>query len=153
MDVLQEIKDEHQGFKELITQIKDSKSIERKKLFGNLHSDIYGHHMAEELVLFPDVKENSGEAGNSIVLEMVEEHNLLTYQLSVIQKTPLDDETWEPKLEVLKEVLNHHIEEEERELLSLAKKVLERQALVDKYNQFEEAMEKFKKELLMKIEE
>ena len=48
-----------------------------------------------------------------------------------IEGLPYDDETWEAELTVMKENLEHHIEEEEGELFYQARQVLDRDELVE----------------------
>ncbi len=146
MNVLEEIKKEHEEFKSLITQIENSDGKPKKELFKELYAKIKGHHEAEEHVVFPDVKEKSDDKGKEIVMEMIEEHSLGAYQFSVLQKTSVDNETWDAKFSVLKEVLTHHMDEEEKELFKQAKKVLSKEELQQKYEPFEETEEKYEKE-------
>ncbi len=146
MNVLEEIKKEHEEFKSLIAQIENSDGKKKKELFEDLYAKIKGHHEAEEHVVFPDVKEKSSDEGKEIVMEMIEEHSLGAYQFSVIQKTSIDNETWDAKFSVLKEVLTHHMDEEEKELFKQARKVLTEAELQEKYEPFEKTEEKYEKE-------
>ncbi len=146
MNVLEEIKKEHEEFRSLIGQIEISDGKNKKDLFEDLYAKIKGHHEAEEHVVFPDVKDKSEEDGKEIVREMIEEHSLGAYQFSVLQRTSVDNETWDAKFSVLKEVLTHHMDEEEKELFTQARKVLTEEELVEKYEPFEEAEEKYEKE-------
>ena len=84
MNVLEEIKKEHNEAKELIKKIENSEGETKKQLFQELYATIKGHHEAEEIVLFPDVKEKSEDEGKEVVREMIEEHSLVAYQFSVI---------------------------------------------------------------------
>ncbi len=151
MDILAEIKKEHEEFRGLLSAIENSQDNERKQLFEELYAKLIGHHESEEHVLFPDVKENSDDNGKDIVREMIEEHNLAAHQLSVIQKTSLNNETWDAKFSVLKEVLTHHIHEEEKSLFKQAKKVLDKEILKAKYDAFETTMEKYKEKQEKKL--
>ncbi len=146
MDILQEIKKEHEEFKNLISQIENSEGNSKKELFKELYAKISGHHESEEHVLFPDVKEKSEEEGKEVVREMIEEHHLGSYQFSLLERTSIDNETWDAKFSVLKEVLTHHMDEEEKELFKQARKVLTEETLQEKYQPFEDTMEKYKKE-------
>lgn len=146
MDVLQEIKKEHEEFKDLISQIENANGEEKKTLFEEFYAKLNGHHESEEHVLFPDVKEKSEEEGKEVVREMIEEHNLASYQFSLLERTSVDNETWDAKFSVLKEVLTHHMDEEEKEFFKQARKVLSEETLREKYNDFEETMEKYKEE-------
>ena len=73
MNVLEEIKKEHEEFKNLITQIENSEGNAKKDMFMDLYAKIKGHHEAEEHVVFPDVKEKSDDEGKDVVMEMIEE--------------------------------------------------------------------------------
>ena len=152
MDVLQEIKKEHGEFRDLIKTIEDATPAKKKDLFEELYAKLIGHHESEEHVLFPDVKAKSDEEGKDIVREMIEEHSLVAYQFSVIQKTGLDNQTWDAKFSVLKEILTHHLDEEEKELFKQARKVLDEKILIDKYDDFEAVMEKYQKEQEKKLQ-
>ena len=145
MDVLKEIKQEHDKFKELIKQIEEASGTTKKSLFETLKMDVTAHHKAEEAIVFPDVKSKSDEEGKDIVLEMIEEHNLGTYQMSLLERTSVDNETWNAKFAVLKEVLTHHMDEEEKDLFKQAKKVLTKDELIQKYEPFEKKQESAKK--------
>ena len=145
MDVLQEIKQEHEKFKELIKQIEEATGTTKKSLFETLKMDVSAHHKAEESIVFPDIKSKSDEEGKDIVREMIEEHSLGTYQMSLLERTSVDNETWDAKFSVLKEVLTHHMDEEEKDLFKQAKKVLTKDELIQKCEPFEKKEESAKK--------
>ena len=76
---------------------------------------------------------------------MIEEHSLAAYQFSVVEKTGIDNETWDAKFSVLKEVLTHHLDEEEKEFFKLAKETLKKDEREEKYDPFENTQEEFKR--------
>lgn len=82
---------------------------------------------------------------------MIEEHNVGSYQLSLLQRTSISNETWDAKFTVLKELITHHIEEEEKNFFKQAKKVLDKKILTEKYEPFEAAMEKYQEQQEKKI--
>lgn len=141
MDVLQEIKKEHDQFRNLIEKVENSTGNSKKTAFDSLKKELDSHHEAEEQVVFPDVKSKSDEDGKAMVREMIEEHNLVSYQLSLLDRTSLENETWDAKFQVLKEIVTHHLDEEEDEFFKQAKKVLTKAELVEKYEPFEKAQE------------
>lgn len=151
MNILEEIKSEHEEFRELMNTIESSEGSKKKELFEKLYVNVVGHHEAEEHVLFNDVKESSDKEGKSLVLEMIEEHSLIDYQFSVVQKTSISNETWDAKFSVLKEIVTHHLDEEEDELFKQAKQVIIPKMLEAKYSAFEENVEKYKKEQEKKL--
>lgn len=145
MDILQEIKSEHDEFRKLILKIEKASSQKKKSLFDELNIKVHGHHEAEEKILFKDVKSRTDKEGKDVVLEMVEEHNLATYQLSLLDRTSTENETWDAKFSVLKEVLTHHMDEEESELFKQAREVLSKEELKEKYQPFEDKNDEEKK--------
>lgn len=142
MNVLNHIKEEHDEFKSLIKKIEESTTKNKKELFLDLYAKIHGHHEAEELLIFPLVKTKVDEEDKDVVREMIEEHNLGNYQFSLIERTSLENDTWDAKFSVLKEVLEHHMDEEESDFIPLANKVLSKKQLEDLYKEFETVSDK-----------
>ena len=52
LDILKEIKSEHDEFRKLITKIEKAADSKKKSLFDELNIKIHAHHEAEEQVLF-----------------------------------------------------------------------------------------------------
>ena len=146
MDVLTHIKEEHIEFKELMKRIEKSEGEKKKELFRELYADLHGHHEAEEDVIFPLVKEKSNEEDKETVKEMIEEHNLVSYQFSLIERTSVENDTLDAKFNVLKEILEHHMAEEEKDFMPLARKVLSKDQLEELLDKFESVLEEYKKE-------
>lgn len=146
MDVLTHIKEEHDEFRSLIKEIEAATGDKKKSMFQDLYAKLYGHHEAEETVIFPKAKEAVKGEEEELVLEMYEEHSLARYQFSVLERTSVDNETWDAKFSVLKEVVEHHMEEEENEFLPLARKLFPSEVLDELYDEFEKVMEEKKTE-------
>jgi hemerythrin-like domain-containing protein len=58
---------------------------------------------------------------NAIVLEALEEHHLVDDIVEQLKDTPFDDEHWSAKFKVTKENVEHHIDEEEKEMFKLVR--------------------------------
>lgn len=153
MGYLEHNVEEHKKAKELAKQIEDSKDNKKKrKLFEDLYIMIYSHHNAEEEVVFPVVMDGlSKDRDKDLVREMIEEHSLASYQFSTVNQTLLKNETWNAKFSTLMEVVKHHMEEEEGEFTKLAKKVLDSEDSEELLTQFEDATEKYEKEIKKKL--
>ena len=146
MDVLTHIKEEHVEFRSLMKKIEAAKGSKKKELFHELYAELHGHHEAEETVIFSKVKEKVKGEDEEVVKEMIEEHHLGSYQFSLLERTSIDNETWDAKFSVLKEVLDHHMKEEEKEFMPLARKVMPKEWLDESLKEFESVLEKNKKE-------
>ena len=61
---------------------------------------------------------------HDITLEAFEEHRLVKQLLGELEKMDKGDEQWTARFTVLKENIEHHVEEEETDMFPKAKKVL-----------------------------
>ena len=116
-------KEEHSEAKKLLKKIEKSKE-DKKELFRELFVMIHAHHTSEEAVIFPVVKERAKKKDTETLLEMIEEHNLIKYQFSLVDRTSEENETWDAKFSVLKEILEHHLKEEVKEFSPIVDKLI-----------------------------
>ena len=94
----------------------------REELFSKLHSELEVHASIEEQIFYPALKQ--AEATRDIIFEGIEEHKVVKTLLNELASTPKDTEKWTAKLTVLRENVEHHVEEEEGEMFKNARKVL-----------------------------
>lgn len=94
----------------------------RCELFATLKQELEAHAHIEETYFYP-VLEKADET-HDIALEAVEEHAVVKDLLAELENLPKDDQSWGAKLKVLKEMVEHHDEEEEGEMFKKARKVL-----------------------------
>jgi hypothetical protein len=138
MDILKLIEKDHKetakGLAEL-EETEENDAAARKKIWIPLEEDLLAHMKAEEEILYPPLKEEIEDK----ILEAIEEHQLLRMASSVLDETPANDKTWLPKLKVIKENIEHHVEEEEDEIFEAARKKLSKEKLEELGKRFEEA--------------
>ena len=94
----------------------------REELFTQLKSELDLHAHIEETVLYP-VLEKADET-RDITLEAYEEHRLVKQLLGELDSMDKSEEQWTARFTVLKENIEHHVEEEEDEMFKKARKVL-----------------------------
>src|SRR5918994_3213059 len=94
----------------------------REEMFAQLKNELDVHARIEEEILYPALEEF--EETRDISLEAYEEHALVKQLLEELEAAPKDDEHWTAKFTVLKENIEHHVEEEEGEMFQKARKVL-----------------------------
>ena len=99
----------------------------RTELLETLTAELTVHEMIEEKVLYPVLKEHA--EAKEIVLEGYQEHHIADIIVKELHQVAKDDEQWGAKFKVLKENLEHHIEEEEGEMFRTARAVLSRDEL------------------------
>ena len=81
------------------------------------------HERIEEEIFYPALK--SHPKARDIVLEGYEEHHVVDEIMGELEETDVTDETWGAKFKVMKENIEHHIEEEEGEMFKQARQVFE----------------------------
>ena len=94
----------------------------REELFTQLKQELDVHAAIEEQIFYPAIKD--ADETHEITLEAFEEHAVVKTLLSELDAEPKDTEEWKAKLTVLKENVEHHVEEEETEMFPKARKVL-----------------------------
>jgi hemerythrin-like domain-containing protein len=90
-----------------------------------LKNELEVHARIEEQIFYPAIKE--AKETHDITLEAFEEHRVVKRLLSELEAMPVTDERWGAKLKVLKENVEHHVEEEEDEMFKSARKVLSKE--------------------------
>lgn len=108
----------------------------REKHFTKLKTEMQIHETIEEEIFYPALKEHP--KAKELVLEGYEEHHVVDNIMGEISQTPYDDETWGAKFSVMKENIEHHIEEEEGEMFKTARQVFSKQELEELGNRMEQ---------------
>src|SRR5262249_18626366 len=99
----------------------------REELFAKLKNELEIHTQIEEQILYPALKQE--EETRDIALEGIQEHRVVKVLLKEMEAMRVDSETWTAKLTVLKESVEHHVEEEESEMFPKARKALSKEKI------------------------
>lgn len=99
----------------------------REDFFTQLKIELDVHARIEETIFYPALEKQ--DETREITLEAFEEHRLVKQLLNELQSLRKDEEKWTAKFTVLKENIEHHVEEEEGEMFSKARKVLSEEAI------------------------
>jgi iron-sulfur cluster repair protein YtfE (RIC family) len=94
----------------------------REELFTQLKTELDIHTRIEETIFYPALKD--ADETRDITLEAFEEHKVVKTLLGELESLGKDKEEWTAKFTVLKENIEHHVEEEEGEMFPKARKVL-----------------------------
>ncbi|HLN99922.1 MAG TPA: hemerythrin domain-containing protein [Pyrinomonadaceae bacterium] len=94
----------------------------REELFTQLKTELDVHARIEETIFYPALEE--ADETRDITLEAFEEHRLVKQLLGELESMNKDQEEWTAKFTVLKENVEHHVEEEEGDMFPKARKVL-----------------------------
>ncbi len=140
MNAFESLKSDHErvaGIMEKIDATTERALKTREELFAQLKGELDLHAEIEEQIFYPAIEE--AEETREITLEAYEEHNLVKQLLAELEAEPKDDEKWTAKFTVLKENVEHHVEEEEGEMFKKARKVLSQDEAEELGAQLEEA--------------
>ena len=130
MDALTLLKDDHQKMRKLLDELESTteRGVKtREELFAQIKGELMLHETIEEEIFYPALKEHP--KAEDIVLEGYEEHHVVDLVMAELEGLPVDDETWGAKAKVMKENVEHHMEEEEGEMFKQARAVFDRQEL------------------------
>ena len=130
MDALKLLKEDHEKVKKLLSDIESTteRAVKtRTSELARLKQELTIHEAIEEEIFYPALKEHAKT--REIALEAYEEHGVVDMIMSEIEQTPVEDETWMAKFTVMKENLEHHIEEEEGEMFKQARQVFDKDTL------------------------
>lgn len=145
MNALELLKKDHDQVKELLEELDSTSENEvekRRELFERVKTEMGAHEDMEEEIFYPALKEHP--KAKEIVLEGYEEHHLVDHIMGQLGEVSFEDETWAARFTVMKENIEHHIEEEEDEMFDKAKSVFDENEL----DELGSRMQQRKKEIL-----
>ena len=119
------LKTDHEKVAGILTSIDETTERAakgREELFARLKQELDLHAQIEEEIFYPALEDS--EETREITLEAYEEHSLVKQMLAELEAAPKDTEEWTAKFTVLKENIEHHVEEEEGEIFKKAQQVL-----------------------------
>jgi hemerythrin-like domain-containing protein len=148
MDALKLLKTDHDKLKKLLTELESTteRGVKtREELFATIKGELTVHEVIEEEIFYPELK--SHPRAKEIVLEGYEEHNVVDTLMGELESLPVDDERWGPKANVMKENIEHHIEEEEGDMFKAARQVFDDSELDDLGTRMEQRKQSAGREL------
>jgi len=124
MDPTKLLKKQHREVEALFKRIgKTEEAFERRRLMDEISAKLTMHTKLEEEIFYPAVREVPTKKAEEMVLEAYEEHHVVKLVLAELPRVDPEDERFEAKMTVLKEMAEHHVEEEEDEMFKLADKI------------------------------
>lgn len=134
MDAISLLKDDHDAVEALLTELAESTSRAVKKraeLLEKIRVELKAHAMIEEEIFYPAFKAKGDRADDDkMYFEALEEHRAAgDLVLPDLLNTPVDSEKFSGRAKVLKELVKHHADEEEKEMFPRSKKLLSKDEL------------------------
>lgn len=127
MNAIKMLKQQHRQVEKLFKQFEKAKSARpRQKAFDEIADKLAVHAAIEEQHFYPSVKRRATE---DLLLEAVEEHLGVKRVIADMLDLEADDPIFEAKAKVLKDLVEHHVEEEEETLFPKVEKMVKAEEL------------------------
>jgi hemerythrin-like domain-containing protein len=142
---LNALEEDHERVMQILEQLEQEPNLppERKsQLWTELKQNLIPHARAEEATLYARMKEQGGEA-QKMALRAKEEHRTARFVASRIDRMDPRDPRWDAKIYVLKELISHHVEEEEGKFWDTVEESFDDQELQAILDEFEALKKEF----------
>lgn len=111
------LKNEHEDVKKLINEAIENRDTSK---YPMVQKNLRIHLEGEEYLLYKKTRDKATD----LTLEAYEEHNLVKDKLRELDNLNINDEHWMPKMKVVKDLVEHHVEEEEEEYFPKSEEIL-----------------------------
>lgn len=136
------LKSQHQEVSKLFKLIESSKTAEKKRAyFEELGANLASHDGIEREIFYPACEEQMGMT--DLLGEALVEHGVIEFSLFKADQC-VDAETFDYYVKVLKEMVEHHVEEEEKEFFPKVEKAFAKERLEELGEEMEAAFEEKK---------
>jgi hemerythrin-like domain-containing protein len=139
MNAIELLKADHEKVSEIFEKLEDTTESDEKtrtELFTKLKQELDLHAHIEETIFYPVLKK--AEETRDITMEGIQEHHVVKVLLGELNSMKAGSEVWTAKLKVLKENVEHHVEEEEDDMFKSARQVLSKERLEELGAQMEQ---------------
>jgi hemerythrin-like domain-containing protein len=136
------LKKDHAEVRSLLNKLNKTTTRDgeqRQKLLREIELSVKAHTTIEEEIFYPAFKETvRSDTGEKLYFEAVEEHHVVDLVMAELKGTGVEVETFAARAKVLKDLIEHHAEEEETQMFPKARKAMSRDALRDVGQQMEQ---------------
>lgn len=141
MTLISELMADHRSIRNLLDRLEKATPATRDTVLIELGRTLVIHATAEEKLIYPLLERT---ALKKEARHAYEEHHLISVQFDEIAKLDADNHVAKDKAHVLKEIVTHHLDEEEEDVFPLLEKSLSDQdmaALAETYPAYREQLE------------
>lgn len=133
-DAIALLKEDHRKVRALLSELEDTTeraSAKREELLTTIEQELTIHTKIEEEIFYPAFRDAAEKKDDKdLYYEALEEHHVVDLVLPEIKETDADSEEFGAKAKVLKDLVEHHAEEEETEMFPRAQKLMDREELI-----------------------
>jgi hemerythrin-like domain-containing protein len=132
-DAIALLKEDHKKVKSLFGDLEKSSmrgGPRAQKLVAQIDKELKIHSTIEEEIFYPAFRDAvQSKDDKKMYFEAIEEHHVVKLVLPEVKEGGMATEEFAAKCKVLKELVEHHADEEEKEMFKEARKVLSRAEL------------------------
>src|ERR1700704_3117401 len=118
MDAFELLKADHKKVAELFDLLETASGKRKLDVFKRIKSELEVHTHIEETIFYPALEEP--KETHNLTLEAYEEHKVVKTLLVELSGARSATDEWQAKAKVLRENVEHHVDEEENELFDKA---------------------------------
>jgi hemerythrin-like domain-containing protein len=133
MDAISMLKEDHKTVERLFKRFEGAGArsyVEKRTIVDRIIEGLSQHAAIEEQLFYPVARAAVPDT-EDVVLESLEEHNIVKWILSDLEKMDPQHERFDAKVTVLIENVRHHVKEEENDFFPKVRSELGRKALND----------------------
>ncbi len=148
MNALKLLETQHRAVDDLFEEFESAGEGAKKtraRLCREIADALAVHAEIEEKIFYPEAKEASDDL-EDLLRESVEEHLSVKRLVADILEKGAEDANFEARMKVLKEQVEHHVEEEEGELFPEVKKSCDAETLEDMGDRMQELADRLEAE-------
>lgn len=127
MDAVRLLTDDHQKLKALFREyegLSDAAHKRRQQVVEQVFRELEVHTKIEEEFFYPAFQAGADQEDQDLVRESCQEHHVLDVLMAEMKRLEPDNPEHAAKFTVLMENVEHHADEEEKEMFPEAKKLL-----------------------------
>lgn len=132
-DAIELLKEDHETVRTLLKQLTDTTERgekKRKQLLEKIAREVKIHAKIEEEIFYPAFKDANGKDHDKMFYEAIEEHRAVEeLVLPDLENTDPATPRFSGRAKVLKELIEHHADEEEDEMFPQARKAMSKEQL------------------------
>lgn len=129
------LKADHKKVRGLLGEFEDTSAratTRRDELLQTIERELKIHTTIEEEIFYPAFRDAAEKQDDKkLFYEAVEEHHVVDAVLAELREAEPASEQFAAKAKVLKDLVEHHAEEEETEMFPRARKLMSREELAD----------------------
>jgi hemerythrin-like domain-containing protein len=121
-DAIALLKEDHQTVRKMLKRMESNGTEE---LLNQIEAELKIHTQIEEEIFYPAFRDSlRSEKDEHLYYEALEEHHVVDMVLPEIRESSEGSPEFDAKAKVLKDLVEHHAEEEEKEMFPKARKLM-----------------------------